>query len=83
MRQDRGRYQEYTRTDGASRRGQRSGTGRPVRGFQAGTGREPRSPLSGLAHHGRVPGIWRQLPRHGQLRAARRGEIRIQLAMGL
>ena len=62
---------ESSNRPGGRRQAQR--VGGVVRGLQAGLGRQPGVALSGSLHHGRVPGIWRQLPRHGQLRAARRG----------
>ena len=39
--------------------------------------------VPGPAHHGGVPGNRGELPRYRQLRAARYGEVRVQLAVGL
>ena len=69
--------------NGAGKRGQRGRNHGSHPTGEARPGHEHRPALSGPAHHGRLPRSRGQLPGYGQLRAARRGQVRIQVAMGL
>ncbi len=86
VRPDRGRGQRAARRrypDGGARRGRPEEHHRAHRAVQARAHHQCGAALPGPGHHGRLPGDRRALPRHGQLRAARRGEVRVQLAVGL
>ena len=56
---------------------------RADRAREAGDRHQRRAALPGPADHGRLPGDRRRLPRHRELRAARRRQVRIQVAVGL
>ena len=58
-------------------------TGRADPPREAGPGDQRGAALPGPADHGRLPRDRRRLPRHRQLRAAGRGQVRVQMAVGL
>ena len=62
---------------------QRRRDGEAVEEGQARPRHQHGAALPGPADHGRVPRSWRALHGHGQLRAARRGEVHLQVAVAL
>ncbi len=60
-----------------------AGDGQPDPSDRAETGGQPGAAISGPADHGRVPRGRGRLPRHRQLRTEGRGQVRIQVAVGL